>query len=178
MSNRIKMNLTRKTKYRTAYWLGALFIVAVTLYGSMKYLGPGQMELVVRPLTPQPPISIQPTPFPCLNSLPPTKHARRLAVMHGPDWTLKSSIEPKCLPEREVVLFFEEGRYFLPHPATARIRFWISHKQDKVYIRIVESSGSEEAVDSALDLVTNHKCKTQRGKNCYVSSSSPIPLSM
>jgi hypothetical protein len=51
-------------------------------------------------------------------------------------------------------------------------------KQDRVYVRIVESSGREETDNSALDLVTNHKCKTQRSKNCFVSSSSPIPLSM
>jgi hypothetical protein len=97
--------------------------------------------------------------------------------MNGADWKLESSIEAKCLPEHEVILSFEEERGFLPSPATVRIRFWILNRDDKVYVRILESGSSEESENSALDIVTNHKCKTQRTKNCYVVSSR-IPIVM
>jgi len=162
------MDLTRETKYRSVYFVGAVAVIGSVLFCVKKYLAPPQLGPSIQFLVPQPPIS-QPNRFPCLSSLASPTQTKRVAIMHGPDWILESSVEPKCLPEREVILSFQEGRYFLPAPIRRRIRFWILNKRDRVYVKIVESSGSEESEDSALFLVTNHKCKTRRAKNCYVS---------
>jgi len=150
---------------------GALVLICLILSSAVKYLARPRAWLGIRCFVPQPPISLQPSPFPCFSSLVSTKHTKRVAILHGPDWTLESSIEAACLPEREVVLRFEEGRHFLPHPILRRVRFWITRRGDKLYVKIISSSGSEESENSALDLVTNHKCKTRRSKNCNVQSS-------
>jgi TonB family protein len=68
----------------------------------------------------------------------------------------------------------EEGRHFLHQPLTQRIRFWIVQKGDVIYAKIVESSGSEKLDRDALDLVTNHKCGLQDGKNCQVQSARMV----
>lgn len=171
------MNL--KTRYEAVLsLLGALVLIAVILSFGVKYLAPPQIGLGIHPLIPQPPISLQPSLFPCLGFWASKKGDKRVVVLHGPDWTLESSVEPNCLPEREVVLSFVEGRHFLPSPVKRRVRFWLLSKGDKVYVKIVESSGSEESDNSALDLVTNHKCKTQTSKNCYVQSGRIVVLNM
>src|SRR2546425_8945243 len=40
----------------------------------------------------------------------PSKARRRLVVLHGPDREIESVINPKCLPEHEVIFSTEEGR--------------------------------------------------------------------
>ena len=171
------MSLTLKRLRRKICLLSAAGVFVFILSVTATYLHNLRTEFDIPTRAPQPPLSIQPSLFPCLDSFNSQRHAKRVAVMKGPDWRLESSVEPKCLPEREVILSFEEGRGFLPSPATVRIRFWILNKQDKVYVRILESGGSEASEDSALDIVTNHKCKTQRARNCYVVSSR-IPVAM
>lgn len=148
--------------------------ISLVLVTFARYLtGPGS-AFGLHPPVPKPPLNLQSSRFSCLESLAGTRHKRRFAVLHGPDWTLESSIEPHCLSDREVVLSVEEGHHFLAHPVMRHIRFWIVRRGEKFYVRIAGSSGSEELDDSALDLVTNHKCRTHRSKNCYVQSARII----
>jgi hypothetical protein len=66
--------------------------------------------------------------FPCIQSWALTNHKIRVAVLHGPDWVLESSVRPSCFPEREVVFAAEIGRGIIPRPLTARTRFYRSQK--------------------------------------------------
>jgi TonB family protein len=157
---------------------GALLVAGSVLVTALRYCANSRTDFVPHLQVPKPPLALRGSSFPCLSSLPATRHEKRFVVLHGPDWTLESNIEPKCLPEREVVLSVEVGRYFLSHPFTHRIGFWITNTGDRIYVRIFKSSGSDELDDSALDLVTNHKCKTHRSKNCYVQSARIVGVDM
>jgi len=172
------MDLARGTKYRSVYFVGGLAVIGFVLFCAKKYLAPPQLRQSIRFLVPQSPISLQPTRFPCLSSLASSRHTKRAAIMRGPGWMLESSIEPKCLPEREVVLSIQEGEHFLRHPVTRRIRFWITTRGEKFYVRIVESSGSERLDNSALNIVTNRKCKNESTRNCFLQSAriAAVPM--
>ena len=151
-----------------------LLCIGLVLVISGRYLTNSQSAFGLHPSVPNPPLYLQSSRFSCLESLAGTRYKRRFVVLYGPDWTLESSVEPDCFPDREVVLSVEEGRHFLPHPVVKHIRFWIVRKGEKFYVKILESSGSKGLDDSALNLVTNHKCKTHWSENCYVQSARII----
>lgn len=153
---------------------GTILGISLVLVSFARYLTGSGSVFGLHPPVPRAPLNLQSSRFSCLESLAGTRHKRRFAVLHGPDWTLESSIEPHCLPDQEVALSVEEGHHFLAHPVMRHIKFWIVRRSEKLYVRIAESSGSEELDDSALDLVTNHKCRTHRSKNCYVQSARII----
>ena len=167
------MKLIRKPAGTWVIIAGTLFGISLILIGSATHTTNSPPVLGLYRFAPNPPLSLQDNHFSCLESLAKT-HGRRFAVLRGPDWTLESAIEPECFPAREVVLSFEEGRNFLSHPLIRHIRFWIRRNGEKFYVKIIESSGIKESDDSALDLVNNHKCKTQSTENCNVQSGRII----
>jgi hypothetical protein len=124
---------------------------------------------------PRPPLVLRNSRFSCLDSLADGRTRKRVVKLRGLDWTLDSTVELNCFPEREVVMSVEVGRHFLRQPSIDHIRFWIVKNGDAIYARIVESTGSQELDMDALDLVTNHKCGLQNRKNCHVESAHAVP---
>ncbi len=112
--------------------------------------------------------------FPCIQSSAQTEQYHRGAVLHGPDWVLTSSIEPSCLPEKDVVFAARVGEGLIPRPFTARTRLWVKRDPDVTHIRIVESSGNEEQDMVAASFVTNHKCVKRSSKNCSVKGGAAL----
>jgi hypothetical protein len=145
------------------------------LLASVALLLPGSVKLqsefrLVSKQDPLPLSSATTYLFPCLQSWALTNHKNRVAVLHGPDWVLESSIRPSCFPEREVVFVTEVGRGMMPHPLTARIRLWVTKDCDITHIRIVNSSAvSREQEMVAVGFATNHKCIDSTSKNCSVN---------
>ena len=147
-----------------------LACVALLLPGSLKLHS--EFHLVSKQ-EPQLPSSATAHLFPCIQSWALTNHKNRVAVLHGPDWVLESSVRPSCFPEREVVFVTEVGRGIMPHPFTARIRLWVTKDHDVTHIRIVDSSAvSREQEMVAISFVTNHKCIDSRSKNCSVKGGA------
>jgi len=155
--------------------VGALMGIGLAMTGYVKYRTNSLSLLDTHLTMPRPPISLQPSRFPCLASRSKEEGRRRGVVLHGPDWTLDSTVDLKCFPEREVVLSVEVGRRFLRHLVADRIRIWIANKGDLVYAKIVESNGSQKLDLDALDLVTDHKCGLKSRKNCHVQSARVVP---
>lgn len=114
--------------------------------------------------------------FPCLDSQYRLKSKQRFAALQGPDWKIESAIDPKCVPERELLFTTQEGKHFLPHALVRNVRFWITRRGDLIYVKIAESSGSEQLDSIALELVTNHRCNKKGSKNCRVQSTSRKPF--
>ena len=170
-----EMNSKNDTRRKRALLLGALIGIGLAMAGYVKYRTNSPSLLETHLATPRPPLSLQPSRFPCLDSLAGGRGRKRIVVLHGADWTLDSTLELKCFPEREVVMSVEESRHFLRHPITQRIRFWIVQKGDVIYAKIVESSASKKLDMDALDLVTNHKCGLKSRKNCHVQSAHVVP---
>lgn len=110
--------------------------------------------------------------FSCVQSASRTKQNYRAAVLHGPDWVLSSSIEPSCLPEREVVFVARVGEGLIPRPFNARTRLWVTSDPDVIHVKIVDSSGSEEQDMVATSFVTNHKCAKRSSKNCSIKGGA------
>ena len=125
---------------------------------------------------PRPPLLAETSKFPCLDSQRGLKSKGRFAPLLGPDWKIKSAINPGCLPERELVFTTEEGEHFLPHAVVRNVRFWVTRRGDLIYVKILDGSVSEQTDASALDLITNHKCKNKKSQNCSVQSTSLYPL--
>lgn len=122
---------------------------------------------------PRPPSSATADLFPCIQSWALTNHKKRVAVLHGPDWVLESSVRPSCFPEREVVFVTEVGRGVMPHLFTARIRLWVTKDHDVTHIRIVDSSAASRELEMvAIGFVTNHKCVDRTSKNCSVKGGA------
>src|SRR5947207_3629487 len=154
---------------------GTLLGTVLALVGYLRYSTKCLPLLDTHLATSSPPLSLEPHRFTCLDSLANGSSKKRIAILHGPDWALDSTVELKCFPEREVVMSVEVGRGFLHQPITDRIRFWILKKGDTIYAKIVESTASQELDMDALDLVTNHKCRLQGSENCRVQSAHVIP---
>lgn len=111
--------------------------------------------------------------FPCIQSVAQANQKNRVAVLHGPDWVLESSVRPSCFPEREMVFVTEVGRGIMLHPHTVRIRLWVTKEHDVTHIRIVDSSAaSREQEMVAVGFVTNHKCIDSKSKNCSVKGGA------
>ena len=107
--------------------------------------------------------------FPCIQSRVQVNQRTRVVALHGPDWVIESSINPSCLPERDVVFVSKVGEGLISHPFTVRTRLWVTKYQDVTYVRIVESSaGSVEGEMVAVSFVTNHKCISRDSKNCSI----------
>ena len=110
--------------------------------------------------------------FPCIRSWNLAKSNRRVAILHGPDWVLKSSIVPSCLPEREVVFSAELDRKFLPHAFVARTKLWVSKQHYVTQVRIVESSGEDKQDLIAVSFVTNRMCIGRKSENCIIKGGA------
>jgi hypothetical protein len=162
-----------RTSSRRLLLLSTLLATGLTISGYLRYSIKPFTLLNKDLATPRPPVSLQPSHFPCLDSLA-DKRRKRVVVLHGADWTLDSSVELNCFPEREVVLSVEVDRQFLAQPAKKHIRFWIVKKSDVVYVKIVKSSGDEKLDMDALDLVSNHHCGPKNTKNCRIQSARII----
>ena len=148
------------------------------LLACIALLVPGCLKLqsdfhLVSKQAPQPPSSATAHLFPCIQSWVLTNHQKRVAVLHGLDWVLESSVRPSCFPEREVVFVTEVGRGIMPHPHAVRIRLWVTKEHDVTQIRIVDSSaGSREQEMVAVGFATNHKCIDKKNKNCSVKGGA------
>src|SRR5580704_6519760 len=117
-----------RTSGRHVLLFGLLLLIGLTLTGYLKYRAISLSPSETYPATPRPPIALQPSRFECLGSRPKEENRRRVVVLHGADWTLKSTVDLKCFPEREVSLSVEVGRYLLQHPIRDHFRFWIVKK--------------------------------------------------
>ena len=168
-----EMNLNNDAR-RKRVLLGALIGMGLATAGYARYEANSRFFLDTPLPTPRPPLSLQPSHFPCWESLAGGRARKRVAVLYGADWTLDSTVEPKCFPEREVAMSVEQGRYFLRKPITHRIKLWIVKKGDAIYAKILESSGSEKLDRDALDLVTSHRCGPRNRKNCHVQSARMV----
>jgi hypothetical protein len=126
------MRRVLKTSGARLFLLGTLLATALALEGYLRFSTKSFLLLDMHLAVPKPPISLQPSRFPCLDSLADRRSRKRVVVLHGADWTLDSIVELKCFPEREVVLCVEVSRGILPHPITERIRFWIAKKGNAI----------------------------------------------
>jgi hypothetical protein len=133
-------------------FLGLFVCVILVIGGSLRNVF--DSHLVLKPFVspPKPPLSPAVSMFSCINSSARMNHTKRVAVLHGPDWILESSIEPSCFPERDLVFSAEVGKQFLPHPVTARSRLWVTKNRDVICVRIVDSSGDNEQDIIAIGL--------------------------
>jgi hypothetical protein len=148
-------------------------MVVIVLISSVKYLHSPQPPQVSHPFFPKPSLLADKSYFPCLESQPLSKARRHFAVLHGPDWKVESVVNPKCLPEHELIFSMEEGRRFLP-PIVRRLRFWITKKDDLIYVKSWNSAGSEQLDETVFELVTNHQCKNRDSKNCRVQATRSL----
>jgi hypothetical protein len=168
------MALWRKAFARRLLLFLSIPVLAVVLISSRKYLTSGRPPQVSHPFFPKPPLLIGESHFACLESQFSSKARRRLAVLHGPDWEIESVITPRCLPEHELIFSMEEGRRFLPRPIVRRLRFWITKKDDRIYVKSWDSAGSEQLDETVLELLTNHQCRNRESKNCRVLATRSL----
>jgi hypothetical protein len=158
--------LLRRVISKSRVWRFLLVCVALALFGSVRLQSKSHL---VPKQEPQPSSSAAAPLFTCTQLSALKNHKDRVAVLHGPDWVLESSVRPSCLPEKDVVFVAVVGRQIIPHPFTARVRLWVTKDHDVRHVRIVESSASsreEEVV--AIGFVTNHKCADKNSRNCRV----------
>jgi len=105
----------------------------------------------------------KPTPpfrssFPCLDRIEEKKESNRTVTLRGADWKLKSVIEVKCLPERDLVFSTRLENPLLPRPMITRTKLWVTKKNDQIYARVLQSGGSIEQQLTAIGFATNQKC--------------------
>ncbi len=165
------MKLRIKEFARPLLLILAVLTIATVIVNSGKYLQSVQPFRVTLPFSPKPPLLSEGSNFPCLDAQYQLSEKKRFAVLHGPDWKIESVINPKCLPERELIFSTEEGKQFLLRPLTRRITFWITKKDDLISVRIWGNTASDQLSATALELVTNHKCKKSGSKNCRIQST-------
>jgi len=168
---RICMELWRKKLAKRWVSILGMFVVTVALIPSMKYLVTTNLSSLTLPFSPKPPLLAESNHFSCLESPPGLKGEKRFAVLRGPDWKIESVINANCLPERESSFSMEEGRQFLPRPIVRRVTFWVTKVDDLIYVKIWHTTNSDRTDATALDLLTNHKCKKSGTKNCRVQST-------
>jgi len=147
--------------------LAGLVIFAALVLAASKYLSEPHLDLRAHLVVPRPPVP-HISNFSCINSVVAANRKGPTAVLHGPDWTLESTIEPACLPERDVVLSHEVSRLLVNRRITERTHVWVTRKHDITFVRIVESSGTEKQDLVAIGLVTNHRCTSRGSKNCDI----------
>jgi hypothetical protein len=166
------MGLRRRELARRVLLLLFTALLAILLVSSVKYLPSPQSPHVPHTFFPKPPLLTEESRFPCLESSFPSKQRKRFVLLHGPDWEIESVINPKCLPEHELVFSTQVGRHFLRHPTTHRLRFWVARKNDLICVKGWDSSGDQQLDDTALELVTNHHCENRRSKDCRIQMPS------
>jgi len=149
-------------------------LLAIVLFTSVKYVQSPQPPHVPHAFFPKPPLLTEENRFHCLELRLSSKQGKRLVILHGADWEIESVINPKCLPEHELVFSTQVGRQFLPHPIKHRLRFWITRKDDLIYVKGWDSSGDQQLDDTALELVTNHHCENRRSKDCGIQAPRPL----
>jgi hypothetical protein len=158
--------------------LCGVFVCATLIVAkSVRFFFESRLDLKPYVVVPRPPLTLSVSQFSCVNSSNGMTHVKRTAVLHGPDWILESLIKPSCLPESDLVLSFEISRLLVNRRVTVRTRLWVTRKRDVTYVRIVESSGSEEQDMIAVGLTTNHRCTTRRSKGCRIEGG-PILVSI
>jgi len=145
--------------------------IAVALLVSKTYLQGLEPFRAALTFSPKPPLVLEEDHFPCLEREAKSKPNKRYVALHGADWQIDSAINSKCLPERELAFSMEEGRQFLSHPIKRRITFWVTNKDDLIYVKIWGKTLNKQLNATALELVTNHKCKESEGKNCRIQST-------
>jgi hypothetical protein len=162
------MGVWRKKSVWPVLLLFGALTIAIVLVGTAEYLQSLQPFRATLPFFPKPPLLTEENNFSCLASDSQLKQKKRFVTLHGPDWQIQSVINPKCLPERELIFSTEEGRQFLPRPLTRRVTFWITRKDGLMDVKIWGGSGSRQLDDIAMELATNHRCKNRSSKNCKV----------
>lgn len=160
------MELRHRTISNGTVLLGLLGYVALVTVGSLRFQSDFQFVSKQRP---QPSSSSPGRLFPCLQSWAETNRKNRVAILHGPDWVLESSIKPPCFPERDVAFASEVGEGLISRPFTARTRLWVTIDHRVMQIRIVESSGSVKRDMVAVSFATNLKCIDKSSENCIVN---------
>jgi hypothetical protein len=158
------MELRSRGVSRGMVWRALFVCLGLGMFGSLRF----RSQLVAEQRA-QITSSATAKLFPCIQSRVQTNKKNRVAILHGPDWVIESSIEPSCLPERDVVFVSKVGEGLISHPFTARTRLWVIKNHDVTHVRIVESSaGSAEREMVAVSFVTNHKCIDKGSKNCSI----------
>jgi hypothetical protein len=153
---------------------GALLVcVALVVAAWVRPFSESRINLRPYRVVPKPPLAAHVTNFSCINLVGASRR-KRLAELHGPDWILESAIEPSCFPERDLILSSEISSLLIGRRMTARTHMWVTRKCDVIFVRIIESSGSEKQDMISVDQVTNHRCPSRSSKNCSVSSQLPI----
>lgn len=148
--------------------LGALLFCAALLIAAwVRPFSESRIDLRPYRALPKPPLLAPVSNFSCINLVGASRR-RRIAVLHGPDWILKSAIEPSCFPERDLIFSSQIGRLLVERRLVLRTHLWITRKRGVIFVRIIDSSGSEEQDMIALGFVTNHRCPSRRSKNCNV----------
>ncbi len=154
------------------FLFGGLFVCLALLAAvSAKYLYAPRILLNLRRLTPQPPLLVEPSNFSCINSPAVVNKKRRVAVLHGQDWTLGSLIEPSCLPEKEFVFSIEGNKRLRPFTGPTRTRLWVTRKRNVTLVKVVEHSGDEASEMIAVGFATNHRCTSRTSKDCSITTS-------
>jgi hypothetical protein len=169
--------MKRLTYARRAFFGGILVCGALIICASFRYFASRQPILEPYVVMPKPPPLPSLGEFSCLSSPAVANHKDRTVAFHGSDWILISAIKPSCLPEKDSVLWCEVGRYFMNKPVMTRSRLWVTRKHGVTFVRIAESSHSEEQDMVAVGLLTNHRCTSRKSKNCSIEGG-PILLSM
>ena len=157
----------RQMVSRLFYCISAL-ILAILLISAVRHLSVPPTPLDKRSFSPKPPFLLEPNPFSCINSPTESRRTKRFAFLQGPDWKIESAINPKCFPERDLTFSTEEGKRLLPHPLLPRIKFWITKRNDRIYVYFLNSSGNDDLDDAAIELVTNHRCRLKSRGNCRI----------
>jgi hypothetical protein len=171
----MEMHLQHKKPTRVAVLLLVLLAVFTVSLITVKHLLVIQPDDELHLFYPQPPLLTEASKFPCLDSRPHRGSKQRFATLQGPDWKIESAIYPMCLPERELVFTTEEGRGFLPHALVRNARFWMTRRGDLIYVKVLGSLGSDQMDTTALELVSNRKCKKMGSRNCRVESAIRNP---
>ena len=147
---------------------GALLVCVALIFAAwVRPLPESNIDLRPYLVPPKPPLVPPVSNFSCIN-LVSANRRRRLAELHGPDWILELAIEPSCLPERDLILSSGISSLLIGRRIAVRTHMWVTQKRNVIFVRIVESSGSERQDLIAVELATNHRCPTRSSKNCSV----------
>ena len=158
---------------RLALLLSTLTLTALVVVASVRWFSESRLDLQSYVVVPKPLVP-RVSNFSCINSPSMLNRKKVSAVLHGPDWTLESAIEPSCLRERDVVFSTEIPTLLVKRPVPRRTHMWVIQNCNRTFVRIVESSGLDEQDMIATGLVTNHKCASRTSKNCNIEGG-PLP---
>lgn len=159
-----------------AFRLQRTLLLAATAAMGFALLVAGRRPAVLsRPAPPAPPPLTTTDRFPCLRDALISGDPARFVILKGPDWRVGTLVRPGCLPERELIFQGEEGERFLSRPVSRRTRLWVTEKDGLTHVRLLLTSGSEQADHAALDLLTGHNCGN-RSSRCRVETPGEAPV--